>query len=338
MKLEASDLRVALTHVKPSVATMSPRPMLQCVLFKGREIIACDMRSWAGAVINDHVDEPILLPYDKLARVVRHLDGEVKISKAGTLTCGSVRARLNAPDNPEDFPAVPGTPDGKTIDLRVAIGRAAFAASKSPGRYAIDSVCLFVRSGVVEVVGCDGRRIAMSVVENVELPDGQWLVPISVAEQIASFNSCALTLSDSWILAALPERWLCSTLMEGTYPDYKSMGILGGKADIKGTVNAEALARAFGIANTLSNEETHACLVELADGKMKVSSSSAEGDMSEIVDVDVPGEAKFHVDSFMAAEALSVVSEDITFEFTRDKYIRFACDSWSYIQALVQAA
>jgi len=195
--------------------------------------------------------------------IIRLADGEsVNLSQEKhnlTVECGSTRHTLTTLDA-EDFPpfprikaekvAAPKPKPGEPVPaeppvavtqspveffledaiFRALLSETAFAASTDAERYVLNGVLVKIDAGRLNIVGCDGRRIAISTVP-VEAPAVSFIMPAKVVQQLLRLLGSdtakpqRLTVNASLNLVQFTCGGLIilSKLIDGQYPAYQKI-------------------------------------------------------------------------------------------------------------------
>ena len=179
--------------------------------------------------------------------IIRMADGvDVKLQLDGTnllVECGSARHRLTTIAG-DDFPAFPvlrpekpkeGDPVRPVLEFtledavfRAMLAETMFAASTDETRYVLCGSLLQLGAGRMNVVACDGRRIAVSSIDCPVAAAAALIVPVKAVKELLRLlgsdvekpHRLTVRAGASQVLFSFGNLTIVSKLIEGTYPDY----------------------------------------------------------------------------------------------------------------------
>ena len=234
--LNREDLLGAIRGVAAAVSSRSPKPVLLNVLLHHGRLTATDQDiqvAWDIA----WTDEPMLLPHSRLRSILEAaggddvtltLDGPACIVQAG-------RGQWRLPvEDPKEFPT--WQPEGLRPIARIpadhfcrAVKSVAYATDTESSRYALGAVLVEMKSGTVNFVGTDGRRLsAFSVDVDQATDDSTTLVParaIQIVAAIAGHTEGAVQLETNGreIVATCDNAIITARLVEGKFPRWSDV-------------------------------------------------------------------------------------------------------------------
>jgi DNA polymerase-3 subunit beta len=244
----------------------------------------------------------------KLYDIVRELPEErVQLDASAQsyveLRCG--RARFNlAGAAAEEYPTLPEFSPGQMVRLQAAvlsqmIERTMYAASVDETRYNLNGVYFEVlpSDGKLRMVATDGHRLALvdrvigtqatGLTSGVIIPR-KGLAELKRLVDEEDADEVELGFEGNNGLARKGDVTLVMRLIEGEFPNYKQ--VIPKSSDRKLTLEAEPLVRALRRVALLSAERSRAIKLEIAEGKLTISSSNPDlGDAQEEIDIDFAG-------------------------------------------------
>jgi DNA polymerase-3 subunit beta len=318
LSIEKADLQRGLARLQAIVEKRSSMPILANVLVTasgkgdtGRlELAATDLEVGIRGAQPAKVQKPgaLTISARKLYDIVRELPDE-SISLEATsnayldLRCGRSRFTLAGTDA-EEYPSLPDFAPGRMVRLQAAvlsqmIEGTMYAASQDETRYNLNGVYFEVlpETGRIRMVATDGHRLALvertagsdvsGLASGVIVPrKGLAELKRLVDEQDA--DEVEIGFEGNSGLVKKADVTLVMRLIEGEFPNYKQ--VIPKQSDHHLTVSAEALVRALRRVALLSAEHSRAVKVELAEGKLLLSSKTPDlGEAQEELDVDYAG-------------------------------------------------
>jgi DNA polymerase-3 subunit beta len=318
LSIEKADLQRGLARLQAIVEKRSSMPILANVLVTasgkgdtGRlELAATDLEVGIRGAQPAKVQKPgaLTISARKLYDIVRELPDE-SISLEATsnayldLRCGRSRFTLAGTDA-EEYPSLPDFAPGRMVRLQAAvlsqmIEGTMYAASQDETRYNLNGVYFEVlpETGRIRMVATDGHRLALVertagsdvsglasgvIVPRKGLAELKRLVDEEDADEVE------IGFEGNSGLVKKADVTLVMRLIEGEFPNYKQ--VIPKQSDHHLTVSAEALVRALRRVALLSAEHSRAVKVELAEGKLLLSSKTPDlGEAQEELDVDYAG-------------------------------------------------
>jgi DNA polymerase-3 subunit beta len=318
LSIEKADLQRGLARLQAIVEKRSSMPILANVLVTasgkgdaGRlELAATDLEVGIRGAQPATVQKPgaLTISARKLYDIVRELPDE-SISLESTssayleLRCGRSRFTLAGTDA-EEYPSLPDFAPGRMVRLQAAvlsqmIEGTMYAASQDETRYNLNGVYFEVvaETGRIRMVATDGHRLALVertagsdvaglasgvIVPRKGLAELKRLVDEEDADEVE------IGFEGNSGLVKKGDVTLVMRLIEGEFPNYKQ--VIPKQSEHHLTVSAEALVRALRRVALLSAEHSRAVKVELAEGKLQLSSRTPDlGEAQEELDVDYAG-------------------------------------------------
>ena len=278
------------------------------------------------AVIKCTASGKTTVPARKLFDICRGLPegAELTLDSSGdklVLKSGKSRFTL-ATLKPDEFPSLGTVPSAKVVrlakkDLRALIEKTQFAMANQDVRYYLNGMLLHVSPKRIRAVATDGHRLAMSeLASDTKLKEEtQLIVPRKAVLELMrllepSDDTVEIRLADNQFQADLDVIRLTSKLIDGRFPDYERVIPEGGDKHLK--ANREKVRSALARTAILSNEKFRGVRLQLADGKLKLSTHNPEHEEAEEeLDVNYKGaslEIGFNVNYLL--DALGVMTSE----------------------------
>jgi DNA polymerase-3 subunit beta len=325
--------------VSSIVNQRSTNPITQNVLLvadkKGLEVRATDLElSLKRTLTEVETRKPgkCLVQAVLVGNLLRDIRAEtVELSVDGStvqLKAGRDRFELTSAD-PDEFPKLPEVGGDAEIKLKGAdfanaIRKVGRSIAQEKGRYALNGVLLEPRKNALEFCGTDGRRLGYCKVsaKGKEVPY-QVIVPRKgydlIAKVIAGDAEMVLKLSENRVLAVVDGTEVGAQLVEGQFPDYRS--VLPAELDKQFTINLEDFRLALNKTRHLTSVESQAVRLEITKGELTLRSRSpAQGQAEVKAEVEYDGEdAVIGFDpQYILGGLEGFDSDKVTFEF-KDK-------------------
>jgi DNA polymerase-3 subunit beta len=359
-------LAKALGIVTKAVNHRSTLPVLGNVALyadgDGVRVAATDLNVgitlWIPATVNDA--GAITLPARLFGEFVNSLpDAPVMLNlltktMTAALSCGRTQANIKGIDAAE-YPQLAEQVDDVTAvtlsasTLRTMVDAVLFAAATDVSRPTLTGVKLDMQHGQLKMAATDGYRLAVAT-ETVET-DAE-LSAIVPATALATMSGI---LADAdivrlWVdngrkmiveaTAGDKAKWRRAcvemSLIDAKYPDYSA--IIPKRADVKATVNVDALSKAVRVAQLFGRDNSNIVRLKLGDG-LHVSATSAEaGDNTSIIDARLEGmqEPFAFVIAMNSKYILDMLAQldvtDVTMEFTQpNRPLKVTTDGRLYV-------
>jgi DNA polymerase-3 subunit beta len=318
LSVEKADLQRGLARLQAIVEKRSSMPILANVLVtatgkgdSGRlELAATDLEVGIRGSQPAKVQKPgaLTISARKLYDIVRELPDEtIQLDATPNayldIRCGRSRFTL-AGTAAEEYPSLPDFAPGRMVRLQAAvlsqmIEGTMYAASMDETRYNLNGVYFEVLAdtGRIRMVATDGHRLALVertagsdvsglasgvIVPRKGLAELKRLVDEEDADEVE------IGFEGNSGLVKKGDVTLVMRLIEGEFPNYKQ--VIPKQCDHHLTLSADSLVRALRRVALLSAEHSRAVKVELADGKLQLSSRTPDlGEAQEEIDVDYAG-------------------------------------------------
>ncbi|MCO6437728.1 MAG: DNA polymerase III subunit beta [Phycisphaerae bacterium] len=312
LNFNREEMADALRAVCAVAAARTPKPVLRCVRLEARSDVlllsATDLElALRAAVSQVEVGKTgeTLVVADTLSRIVSECNDDVLTAetKGNHLHIrGSGSHFQIVTQDPADFPAVPTMEDGPDFTvsdgvLRKLVEWTAFAAARESTRFAINGVLWETKDSKLTLAGTDGRRLSVAHGELMGAPVREIPSVIVPGKALSLFNrlhadsegAVGVKILPSQILLSVGGALVSSSLVEGHFPDYRS--VIPSDCDRVLELETDEFLGALKRAALLTNEESKGVRFSLKDGELTLSSRAPEqGEASVSIPVQYKGE------------------------------------------------
>ncbi len=275
----------------------------------------------------------MVLQARKLFEIVRNLpDAEINFAKEENdwvkIVCASSEFRIVG-QSKEHFPSTPKAEKaGVTIPAAVLhglINRTVFAITQEESRYALNGALLSFGEGRLQMVATDGHRLAFAAASLDQSLDGtdplKVIIPKKALIELARLTAGAeedleLSRDENHLYFEIQNRHLTSRMLAGQFPNYDL--VLPKNNDKSIALNVDRITQAIKRAALMADERSHGVKVDLATGKLSITSQSADvGEAKEVIPLDYTGEnLSIGFNAQYVLDFLGVVGTDeVLFEF-----------------------
>ena len=340
--IKKSDLVRELQTVTGVVEKRATVPILANLLIEathdGLQVGASDLevtiRGFARADVSK--EGSVTLPAGKLYEIARSLpdqDVQFKMNERNqvTIRCGQTRYMI-AGQPRDDFPSFPEVDETKGVALpgkllQRMIERVAFAITTDDPRYALQgALFLLDKEGVLTLVATDTHRLAY-VSKKLDLKGEHDEIRVIISRKaLAQVLKMTADLDEedtivmgreaTHIFFAIQDYKLTCNLLEGTFPAYENVMPENCATDVTVPVD-DLLAAAKRVSLLGSDQFGRAVQLELAKGKLELSSKTEVGEAQETIPVEYDGdEMKIGFNARYLIDFLNVVgSPAVRLEF-----------------------
>jgi DNA polymerase-3 subunit beta len=316
LTIPKGELQRGLARIQAIVEKRNSMPILANVLLEtkrkpGRLVLSAtdlEVGIRSGHEAEVEAEGSVTVSARKLYEIVRELPEEpvhIQLASSSYVQVQCARAKFNlAGTAAEEYPSLPDFTPGRLIRmpapiLSLMIERTMYAASVDETRYNLNGVFFEVdaEAGRIRMVATDGHRLASTeralgeevrdlasgvIVPRKGLTELKRLVDEDDADEVE------LGFEGTSGLARKGEVTLVMRLIEGEFPNYRQ--VLPKDPSQRLLVPAEELTRALRRVQLLSAERSRAVRLELAKGRLSVSSKNPDlGEAQEELDVDYDG-------------------------------------------------
>ena len=331
LTFEREELWQAMQIAGNVAASRNTLPILSNVLIRTVnnhiQLAATDLEVGVKSAVQGEIVEAgsITVPAKKLGDIVRELpartsSGESAKVRLTTLAndrveinCESARFRIVGLTD-EEFPSLPEIGDDFFVInsdiLRDMIDKTAFAVSTEETRHFLNGVYLNVSSDFIKMVATDGRRLAVTTLDqkhSVENDIGVIIPTKAVNNIVRTFGiprpsstddedvntddeDVKIALLENQIAFATEDITLISRLIEGEYPDYQAVMAPVISNEIDMVANTKHLQAVIRRVSLLANPKTPSIRIESKENQVTISASTPElGEAQEQMEVKMSG-------------------------------------------------
>jgi DNA polymerase-3 subunit beta len=272
----------------------------------------------------------MVLQARKLFEIVRNLpDAEINFTKEDNdwvkVVCASSEFRIVGQAK-EHFPSTPKAEKaGITIPATVLhhlINRTVFAITQEESRYALNGALLLFGEGLLQMVATDGHRLALAASDLESSGESfRVIIPKKALIELAKLTAGAeeemeMSRDENHLYFEIQSRHLTSRMLAGQFPNYDL--VLPKNNDKSISLNADKITQAIRRAALMADERSHGIKVDLANGKLSITSQSADvGEAKEMIPLDYSGDSlSIGFNAQYMLDFLGVVGTDeVYFEF-----------------------
>jgi len=272
----------------------------------------------------------MVLQARKLFEIVRNLpDAEINFTKEDNdwvkVVCASSEFRIVGQAK-EHFPSTPKADKaGITIPATVLhslINRTVFAITQEESRYALNGALLLFGEGRVQMVATDGHRLALAASDLESSGESfKVIIPKKALIELAKLTAgteeeIEMSRDENHLYFEIQSRHLTSRMLAGQFPNYDL--VLPKNNDKSISLNADKITQAIRRAALMADERSHGIKVDLANGKLSITSQSADvGEAKEMIPLDYTGDSlSIGFNAQYMLDFLGVVGTDeVYFEF-----------------------
>lgn len=282
-----------------AVSAVNPRstlPILSNVLLQasGDEVVltATDLDFTVRTRVAAQVGKSgsTTLPARRLSTLVKDLpktDIEVEIDAKSMATLKSGAGVYKIFGMPEaEFPGLPAF-DGavefklKASDLKDGLRKTHYAISLDETRYVLNGIFFSFKNDKLTLVATDGRRLALSEVNDLEIPSSlerEFIVRTKAISELmrtlADTGDVVIRLAQNLVQFESGATTVISKLVDGNYPNY--VQVIPTKVNERVTVEREALLNAVRRVSLLNSEKTAAVRLHFSKGSIEISCNTPE--------------------------------------------------------------
>jgi DNA polymerase III sliding clamp (beta) subunit (PCNA family) len=333
MKIEKDKLQEALTKVKPALASREMIEQSTSFAFMGDRVVTYNdeisiSHPVEGLDITGAVTAKAL--YDFLGKVKRKEidiecdEDQVKIvagkSKAGLVFEREIKLPVEAVGKIGKWKSLP-------TDFITALKFCHPCCSKDMSRPVL--TCVHVNGASVQ--GSDGYQIAVYNVLD-EVAGLQFLIPSSSVRELIKYDVKSIAKGEGWIHFKTEDDTIFSSrIFDGEFPDVSPhLKVKGVKVEFPKQI-VPILERARVFANGGMAQDMPMALVEIEEGKVKVSSKDESGWFEEEANIKYEGDPiKFSANVEFLINVLNRVQACVVSKSA----IRFAGENWTHVVAM----
>ena len=275
------------------------------------QITAYDMEKGMRTSIPCKISEKgkFVINSQNILQIVKALpDGDIDIviddKNRATISGGNSSFKDISSTPGDNFPALPLLSGDRNYTipqhmLRYLVNKTIFAVSTADQRAVFSGLYFEIKDGRINVVGCDGSRLATTYIEAPDgAPDAAFIVPGRVLMEIMRMvkdteDELTMSLARRHVIFRIGDYTYFSHLIDGEYMNYKR--IIPEESEINVYISAAEFRGAIERASLITedklggNSRTYVKLTFEGD-MLKISSASAGGSIYEEVPVSIEGE------------------------------------------------
>ena len=310
IKVKHDVLCKALQKVTNIIGSRTTLPVLANVWMSAEEgkltLATTDLEIRLVTEIPAEVEEAgkTTLPAKKLFGLVSRFNGEVSIESNenfhSTIRCGSMEIMLLGL-NPDDFPEPAPFEVIRSIKLKQSdfseiIERISYAVSIEDSRKVLQGILLSIHEGKLTAVATDGKRLALveKMLDGVaEGSDGDIIITLKSAQELKRImekeGEVSLEIGEKQIIFRLAGTVVTSKLIEGNYPNYRSVIPPSFKHTI--AVQCDRFVYALEVLSvTLADANSPLLKLNFKENQLGFEATSNIGEGSESIPVEYSGE------------------------------------------------
>lgn len=305
-----SNLTKAVGIVMKAVPTRTTMSILECILIDASSNVirftANDMELGIETIVEGEIIQKGKVAIDAkvFSEIVRRLpDNDITIETdenyVSCITCEKSKFNI-AGKSGDDFSYLPVIIKEKCIrlsqfTLKETIGQTIFSIAMNDNNKMMTGELFEISEKNLKVVGLDGHRIAIRNVPLEENSDnikvvvpGKTLVEISKILSSDAQAMVSIYFTSNHILFEFDSTTVVSRLIEGDY--FKISQMLSNDYETKVLINKREFLDSIDRANLLIREsDKKPIILNMTDGEMKVSVTSAIGSLNEDIDIEKEG-------------------------------------------------
>jgi len=304
-------LREGLAVVNNVIPARSTKPVLENIKFVATdaclELIGTDLEVSVRYVIDDvKVGEPgiAVLPARVALDFIRDLASETITLHANdgacTITGGADSCELVTMDA-DEYPVTPAFDDKEPLSVQAGtftrlVGQTAFATAREAGRYAMHGVLITIDEGKLQMVGTDGRRLALSSAL-LESAPSKVLPAIVPTKGIQLFcrviddplENVQISFGENQISMKTRHAEISARLIDGEYPKYTDVIPPESKHTIE--ASADLLGRKIRLVANVTGDEARAVRLKVDKGELELFGQSVgRGEANAHMEVEYGGD------------------------------------------------
>lgn len=351
------ELMFGIQLVQNAVSQKSSLPILNNVLIEAVKdnllLTATDLDIGICATISANVEQEgaITVPARKFFDIIKNLpeQGDIIISlkKNNYVTIKTEKALFKIIGLPkEEFPQLPvfNENDAISIDnktLSNMFNLTDFAVSKDDTRYVLNGLLVTIKADKISIVATDGRRLAAisKSLPQKTLVDKEIIIPTKTVQEVKRMLSnegeVSIKFSANQVMFSFPRSFVISRIIEGEYPNYKS--VIPEKSMKEMKVLREDFLSAARRASIFTDQDSMAVKLSIKKDKMIISKNTPYlGEAREDINITYTGDEEMEI-GFNPRYLIDVLKclpgEEVTFEVnspTKPGVVRLA-EEYTYV-------
>ena len=302
MKLTCTqeNLTRGLSIVSRSVGKNSTLPVLANILLatenKRLKLSATNLEIGSNCVVGAKIEKEgkVTIPAQLISNYINNLpSGKIDLEVSNNIlkiSSANSKAEIRGID-PAEFPLIPNissTPfcQIKGSDLKQTLDQIIFATAPEESRPEISGVYLKSSSSKIVLAATDSYRLAEKTIESQtkSKKDVELIVPASAMQELnrivgEEVESVTLSYSNNQIKFAFDEVELISRLIEGQYPDYRS--IIPDKFATNAVLNTNEFISTLRTASFFSKKDSAEVIIKTRGGDNKIEIIAETGEVGK---------------------------------------------------------
>ncbi|MFH1798581.1 MAG: DNA polymerase III subunit beta [Candidatus Omnitrophota bacterium] len=316
VKISRAALMSGIQIVQNAVSQKSSLPILSNVLIEGEKdtvrLTATDLDMGICATIPAEITQEgaITVPAKKFFDIIKNLpegsDLLLNLKKNNYVTIKSEKAQFKIIGLPkEEFPQLPVFDEKDAISIASKtmaemFNLTDFAVSRDDTRYVLNGLLMNIKGDKISVVATDGRRLAAvnKTLPQKTLVEKEVIIPTKTVQEVKRMlteeGEVKIKFSSNQILFSFPGSFIVSRIIEGEYPNYKSVIPEKSMKEIK--ILREDFLAAARRASIFTDQDSMAVKLSIKKEKMTISKNTPYlGEAREDVDISYTGEEEVEI-------------------------------------------
>ena len=303
MRVEKSEIAGKLRKLKNILNRRLDSAELNGVLFKDNCLYATNLEIGIKTTINSVNDnESFIIPKAAIDLIENLPDGMVEIiseDKTVTIKSGTIKNKYQSFSADTYIEMQPPEIENNNVTVSSgefldALDSILYAVSESAAKEALKGVLLDAHDGMLNIVGCDGFRIAWSKIKYNDT--FKVIIPKSTIKQILTFGisgDISFAWDDKSIRFKTDEYEVTSRILSGEFLNYEKMFVeYPNETVVDRKLIIECLKRAM-ICSDDKSKNALRCLFE--DSKLSVNLHKCNSEYEETVTLEVPISEKVEI-------------------------------------------
>ncbi len=330
MKCSRRDLVEAVSLVEKAVPVATPINVLEGIFIEAKEnafkLVGNNMNLGIECYIPAEVEEKglAMVKASLFSQAVKKLpdtdeDVFMEIDEKDNLKIECGYAKFNfTTSSAEEFPQLPLVLDGKSFEIKESlvknmIKQTVYAVSTREEKPVLTGVLFDVEESDINVVGCDGFRVAIRKEEIENSENLKFILPGKNAKELLgimgeSDELIKISVNENNVKFTLDKCILVSRIIDGEYLNYKS--VANHKNTLEFVVERRKILNSIDRAATIVNEASKShVLLDIDETSVSIDCESVMGKVKDKFSIDMQGEPmqiafnpKYLIEAFKNAE------------------------------------
>ena len=311
MKCNRKDLVEAVSLVEKAVPVSTPISVLEGIFIEAKEnafkLVGNNMDLGIECFIPADVEEKGLgmVRASLFSNAVKKLpdtedDVFLEIDEKDNLKIECGYAKFNfSTSSAEEFPQISQVLDGKTFEIKEnlvknMIKQTVYAVSSKEDKPVLTGLLFDVADGVINIVGCDGFRVAIRTEEIENEENLKFIFPGKNAKELLgilgeSDELVKVSVNDNNVKFVTDRCIFVSRIIDGEYLNYKS--VANHKNTLEFIVERRKILNSIDRAATIVNEASKShVLLDIDETSVSIDCESVMGKVKDKFSIDMQGE------------------------------------------------